>query len=364
MAVDVSTVSAGRRVVPALPTASILLLGCYLSLFGLTWDVQWHVDVGPDTFFTLPHLFIYAGSAVSGLAALTAVLSATAVTRAGGVPDPLSGGRGVAVFGRMFSAPVGYLIAGTGAALFLVYGLWDQWWHGVYGFDAVIDSPPHIGLLLSVMITLVGAATVFAAAGGLRWGRVGLVLSLAGLATFSTVTVLGFSTVQEPVQAVTVALSWLMVVILMTAAGFGGRGTAWGVALGTALLQAVGWWFAPWAARVYAGFVGLPLRDHVRDVPVMPALTPMVLIPVAVLVTGVLLLNRPWAWHLAGALGAVVIAAVHPVQDHLVRGLWYPAPGVYAATLLLSAVLGLTAGYLGRWFGQALALVRVGRGTL
>src|SRR5205823_13381088 len=75
-----------------LPAASVLLGGTVLSLVGLTWDMQWHEDVGPDTFFTVPHLFLYAGSAVAGLASLVVVLATTSATRAGRPVDASVGG--------------------------------------------------------------------------------------------------------------------------------------------------------------------------------------------------------------------------------------------------------------------------------
>ncbi|PWK85680.1 hypothetical protein C8D88_106308 [Lentzea atacamensis] len=143
---DITAVAPSTRTVPkGLVPASLVLGGTLLSLVGLTWDIQWHSDVGPDTFFTMPHLFLYAGSALSGLASLVVVLMTTADAKRDRTVDPIVGGRAVGVFGRTFAAPVGYLISGTGAALFLVYGLWDQWWHGLYGFDAVIDSPRTSG---------------------------------------------------------------------------------------------------------------------------------------------------------------------------------------------------------------------------
>ncbi|MEV0167584.1 hypothetical protein [Nonomuraea fuscirosea] len=151
-----------------LTAAGLLLGGTLLSLAGLVWDIQWHYNVGADTFFTLPHLLLYAGSAVAGVTSLVVVLSATAADRAGRPVDPAVGGPAVGVFGRTFAAPLGYLVLGVGAALFLVYGLWDQWWHGLYGFDAVLESPPHMGFLLSITLTMTGAVMVSSprAAGG------------------------------------------------------------------------------------------------------------------------------------------------------------------------------------------------------
>ncbi|MFC7614941.1 hypothetical protein ACFQV2_16880 [Actinokineospora soli] len=154
-----------RGVVPA----ATLMGATLLSLVGSTWDIQWHSDVGPDTFFTVPHLLLYAGAALAGFVSLAVVLATTAAQRAGRPVDPTVGGRPIRIFGGVFTAPIGYVVSGTGAALFLLYGLWDLWWHSLYGFDAVIDSPPHIGLLLGDMITSIGLIIVFAAGKANRW---------------------------------------------------------------------------------------------------------------------------------------------------------------------------------------------------
>ncbi|MEV0167583.1 hypothetical protein [Nonomuraea fuscirosea] len=48
-----------------------------------------------------------------------------------------------------------------------------------------------------------------------------------------------------------------------------------------AACQAFFWWFAPWATRLYADSLGLPMRDYVTGVPVMPAMMPLCLALVA-----------------------------------------------------------------------------------
>lgn len=88
------------------------------------------------------------------------VLMATFATKAGHSVDEIAGGRPVGVLGT-FTAPLGFLISGTGSALFLLYGLVDLWWHSIYGFDAVLDSPPHIALFTSVTVTMIGVLIVF-----------------------------------------------------------------------------------------------------------------------------------------------------------------------------------------------------------
>jgi len=360
----------GARAFPAtrgssrgLPAASTVLGGTVLSLVGLTWDVQWHTDVGPDTFFTLPHLFLYAGSAVSGLASLVVVLLTTAAQRRGKPIDPIVGGKAVGVFGRTFAAPVGYLVSGVGAAMFLLYGLWDQWWHGLYGFDAVIASPPHIGLLLSVTVTIVGSAMVFAAARERRWGMIGVFGTLGVLLAFSTVTALGLQPVDAGiVDAVTVGMTFFAVLLVMMAAGFLKRpGGAVAVAVILAAVQGLFWWFSPWAARAYAGLVDLPVRDYAAGIPVMPALMPMCLIVVAALLEPLLRAGSTRSAGrislLAGGISGLLIAACQPLQRAWVYSAPVPAASTIIATGVAGAVFGVLAGFLGWRFGGMLRLL-------
>lgn len=354
-----------RRASPGLVPASTVLGGSVISMIGLTWDVQWHSDVGPDTFFTLPHLFLYAGSAIVGLASLAVVLLTTAAQRAGRPVDARIGGRAVNVFGRTFAAPAGYLVSGVGAAAFLLYGLWDQWWHGLYGFDAVIDSPPHIGLLLSITLSIIGTTMVFAAAREHRWGRVGVFGSLAVLIAFSAVTVLGLQQVAiDPVEATSVGSALLAVLLVTAGAGFLRRpGGAVATAAILAVIQAVFWWFSPWAARAYADLVGLPVRDYVRGVPEMPSLMPMLLLPVAAVLELLFVLSRRRGWRLgrvsvvAGGIGGLLVGLSMPLQQDWV----YSSPSVdmtgVLATGAAAGVLGLLAGFAGWRFGGMLRLL-------
>lgn len=344
----------------ALPAAAVSA-GALTSLVGLTWDVQWHSDVGPDTFFTLPHLFLYSGSAVAGVASLVVVLLVTGAQRAGRPVDPALGGPPVRVLGGAFAAPVGYLLAGLGAASFLVYGLWDLWWHALYGFDAVIDSPPHIGLLLSVTVTMVGSVVVFAAAAPARWAAAGTAASLAVLFAFGVVTVLGFSALGG--AAVATGTTFLAALCVLTArAALARPGAAVATAAVVAAWQGFSWWFSPWAARWYAGEVGLPLRDLVDPVPDMPSLLPLVLLPAALAAEAVWSLLRADARRAAPAAGAVVgllVAAAAPAQDAVLYGAPLPAAGEAVVAVLVGVVAGAVAGALALRLGGLLRLVGV-----
>ncbi|WP_326956215.1 hypothetical protein [Amycolatopsis sp. NBC_01286] len=362
----VHTTSVAKQARTGLLPANVVLGGSLLSLVGLTWDIQWHSDVGPDTFFTLPHLFLYAGSAVVGLASLAVVLLTTAARRAGRPVDPRVGGRVVNVFGRTFAAPIGYLVSGVGAATFLVYGLWDQWWHGLYGFDAVIDSPPHIGLLLSITVSLIGTTAVFAAAREHRWGRVGTLASLTVLLTFGPVLALGLQQVPDDyADAVSIGCSMMAVLLVAVGAGFLRRpGGALGTAAMVAVVQAVFWWFSPWAAQSYADLVGLPMRDAISGVPEMPALTPMALLPVAALMELGYLLGRRRGWPVGrvsvvvGGVAGLLIGLSLPLQRAMLyTGAHVPPVWYLTTTAVLSAALGLLGGFAGWRFGGMLCLL-------
>ncbi|MFB9991925.1 hypothetical protein ACFFLM_08105 [Deinococcus oregonensis] len=132
------------------------LIGIVLSFLGLSWDIEWHADVGPDTFWTLPHLFVYAGSAIAGIACLTVCLITT--KRSKTKPNAAW----VSLLGGRFHAPVGFVLAGFGSLGFLSFGLFDQWWHLIYGFDVLFSSPPHVGLFLSLLLTMWGSTLIFA----------------------------------------------------------------------------------------------------------------------------------------------------------------------------------------------------------
>ncbi|MGC4943104.1 hypothetical protein [Kribbella sp. DT2] len=353
-----STAVLGRATSGHRPAFAVLI-GSFVSLLGLSWDAQWHSDVGPDTFFTLPHLLLYSGSAIAGTASLAVVLAATAAARAG---RPITaGGRPIGVLGT-FQAPIGYLVAGCGAASFLLYGLWDLWWHTLYGFDAVLESPPHIGLLLSISITMIGAIITFSAALDQRWGLVGLVAATSLLLGFWCLIVVVLQALGDTVNwlavgtGVIAALLLLMIralvartgVIVLTAAALG-------------VLQVILWWVSPWATRVYADSVSLPLRDSILGVPVMAALMPMGLVLVASAAELVFRIDgrNRWRYPAIGALLAGGVAACAPYQDMIVYD-GEPPTRVLPA-VVVGVVAGALAGVIGHELGAMLRRTGIAR---
>jgi len=290
--------------------AFVMLAGTLISLSGLTWDIDWHSYVGPDSFFTLPHLFVYSGGAIAGLTSLAMVLRATAAQRNGHDPDPAVGGRAFKVLG-VFAAPIGYLVGGIAAASFLLYGLWDEWWHGLYGFDVTIASPPHQGWLTSICVTMIGTAIVFAAAREHRWGRWGFMIAIAAFGQYASITSSALADINLSATIDWFTLTWLAIPLVCVLLGSQvvPRGGAVGTGLVTLVLNLVTWSFAVWAVGWYADVQHLALRDFV----VLGFPIEQLLIPAMVFVFGVVVELLRWrgasAWLLAGsgAAGAIAI---------------------------------------------------------
>src|SRR5258705_5221570 len=349
--------------------AYAVLLGAAVSTVGISWDVEWHRDVGPDTFFTLPHLVLYSGSALAGIASLGVALLSTARQRAGRPVSPWMGGPPVRVFGGIFTAPLGYLVSGIGAAPFLIYGLLDLVWHSIYGFDAVLSTPSHVALFLSISTTMVGTVIVFAAAREQRWGRIGVVLAIPILMLFAPIPVNALNNVTLPVNPVVVGIVFFSPLLLLIGAGVLHRaGAAVAIAVLLGALQAALWWFSPWAAKVYATSVGLPLRDGlIPSPPRLPSGAPMFLVVAAIVVEVLFWLSRIRGLDarkmmlLAGILTGLIVGLTLPVQQSLTDPT-SPMSSTNVVVLgLLGTPLGALAGFLAARFTvmlHALAPVR------
>jgi len=122
------------------------LVGTLLSWFGSGWDVSWHRIFGRDTFWSTPHLFIYTGVALWGVAAMIA----TATAMAG---RPI---RGRALVLGPFRAELGLALIGVGALVTILAGPFDNLWHSLFGRDVDIWSPPHLAGIAGGGIGLLG----------------------------------------------------------------------------------------------------------------------------------------------------------------------------------------------------------------
>lgn len=141
----------------------LILAGAALNRFGATWDVSWHRVIGRDTFWSPPHVALYAGVILTGLAALYAT-----VTAMGGRPT-----RGRELRLGPLRAELGIALVGIGAFGIVASGPLDELWHRTYGRDIDIWSPPHLvavgfGALASIGLATALAPGVFSIPGGVR----------------------------------------------------------------------------------------------------------------------------------------------------------------------------------------------------
>jgi hypothetical protein len=128
------------------------LIGVALTWFGAAWDVSWHRLIGRDTFWSAPHLFLYGGISLWGLAAVVATVTAT---------------RGRPVRGRELRvgpirAELGLALVGIAAAMVIGSAPLDEAWHRMFGRDVDIWSPPHLAGVAGSALAFVGWSVAFA----------------------------------------------------------------------------------------------------------------------------------------------------------------------------------------------------------
>ncbi|HEX2300014.1 MAG TPA: hypothetical protein VHH34_16135 [Pseudonocardiaceae bacterium] len=327
---------------------AVLLAGITESL-GANWDVQWHIVVGPDTFFTAPHLMLYIGIAAGGIAALLVVLGNTFAGAGRAGPERTgAAGRTVTVFGT-FAAPVGFLVVGLGAAGQLVYGLTDLWWHQVYGFDATLSSPPHVAMSLCSMTSAIGSIVVFAGLRRYRLGRIGLVVATANVLTGTPTLALALMPFLGSAGFVLATVAAGVLGPNLVAAVLRAPGWAALTGLGYSVLLVAVSVFAPWATASYAAAVGLPMREFADN-----SLVQVVLIATwGVLGVALLLELGLWAGRsrdlsprrVVPALGALLAVGLALSYGLQLTGSWFGAVITVAA-----APAGALAGWLGwRW---------------
>lgn len=115
----------------------IFLLVRVLAFAGVQWDVAWHRSLGRDSFWSPPHLVIYASLGVVTLTALWVI------AREGWIR-----GYGLIVWGGL----IVYLSAP-----------FDELWHRWYGLDVDIWSPPHLTGIAGGFIVTLGSVYALAA---------------------------------------------------------------------------------------------------------------------------------------------------------------------------------------------------------
>src|SRR5713226_8400304 len=127
--------SSERKIPWYLWCAALAVTSAYVGGY---WDISWHRSIGRDSFWSAPHLAIYACGVLAGLSSAYLIFTATF-----GRLAPLRG-VGVRIWG--LSGPIGAFISAWGGVAMLVSAPFDDWWHNAYGLDVKIISPPHMVL--------------------------------------------------------------------------------------------------------------------------------------------------------------------------------------------------------------------------
>jgi uncharacterized membrane protein len=130
--------------------------GGAIAMWGVYFDTSWHRTLSRDSFWSLPHTYIYGGGFIVWVAAVLAVVLASR----GRLPDL----GGVRYRVGPVTLPFGFTLAGAGVLMVLaVAAPMDAWWHAAFGKDVLIWSPPHLVALLGGATAATGL--LFAAAG-------------------------------------------------------------------------------------------------------------------------------------------------------------------------------------------------------
>ena len=138
LAVSAPTVALERRA-SAIPwylwCAALAVTSAYVGDY---WDIAWHRSIGRDTFWTAPHMAIYACGVLAGIASAYLIFNTT--FGPGGAMRAAS----VRIWGLY--GPLGAFICAWGGVAMLASTPFDDWWHNAYGLDVKIISPPHMVL--------------------------------------------------------------------------------------------------------------------------------------------------------------------------------------------------------------------------
>ncbi|WP_266363769.1 hypothetical protein [Tellurirhabdus rosea] len=119
-------------------------------VWGLLWDIMWHISIGRDGLFSPPHLLIYVGAVVAGLFSGFKILQLTFLRNHPGRAESVR-------FWGVFHGSLGALFCVWGAIAMLTSAPFDDWWHNTYGLDVEILTPPHTVLVLGMMMAQFGA---------------------------------------------------------------------------------------------------------------------------------------------------------------------------------------------------------------
>jgi hypothetical protein len=133
---------------------AVAYVGGAIGMWGTFFDTSWHRTLARDTFWSLPHLFMYGGGVVVWVAVTTALVLASRdqLPDVGGPVWRLGPAR----------LPFGFALATLGVLTVIFAAPVDIWYHGYFGKDVLIWSPPHMQAVVGGMLAASGL--LFAAA--------------------------------------------------------------------------------------------------------------------------------------------------------------------------------------------------------
>ncbi|HVY36878.1 MAG TPA: hypothetical protein VHM31_03055 [Polyangia bacterium] len=266
----------------------------FAAAFGTHWDIAWHRSIGRDSFWTPPHVAIYAAAVMAAVAALARVLSAT--FGAGGVSSS------VRVLG--FRGPLGAFISAWGGGAMLASAPFDDWWHNAYGLDVKILSPPHVVLALGIIALHVGALVMIAGAlnrseGARRRTLELLLVVVGGNIVVGLLTLFMEKTVRPFMHLGSFYLVVGLAVVPTMAAVQGATGRRWAATsvavVYSAFLLALLWTFPLVPAQPKLGPVLVPVTC------LIPPEFPLLLLPAAAALDA-------WTWRRRARPGATTVA--------------------------------------------------------
>ncbi|HEY6273971.1 MAG TPA: hypothetical protein VIX19_18470 [Terriglobales bacterium] len=123
-------------------------------VFGLYWDISWHMTIGRDTFWTPAHLAIQFGALLAAVSCGYLVLHTTFGS------DAPARDASVGLWG--LRGPFGAFLAAWGGATMMISAPFDNWWHDSFGLDVQIVSPPHMVLATGIFFVGIGMLVLMA----------------------------------------------------------------------------------------------------------------------------------------------------------------------------------------------------------
>lgn len=344
---------------PALRRTALwgLLAAKFVGAWGLTWDIQWHVTIGRDTFWIPPHIMIYSSVAV-GVILSWGVLAHARL--------------------RGLASTRGFRLAAWGLAIVVLAAPIDDLWHRLFGIDVTLWSPPHLlglfGSAVSTLGCLLIATEVYALgtwagraalvlAGGLLYGGIRVTLEPSwvvaythGSVFFHTYGILGALVL--PLALVTAArvsrLRWAPALVIVVALMVGQAGQQIARA-GFAILQPVSV-LGEAIAREPTSQIALSHEIGAKNRAVLGSTWPLrLLFPLipAVLMAAADPRRRPVTASVVYGAGLFAIYGWYltrlPAYAPLV-----PAAGETALALALALACGALGGVSARWMSESL----------